>query len=266
MRRRIGIKHFANARNNGSVRDMGISTRRQEMPQRTISMICIIASLISIIGLVGCGGAKNSGAENYRIPGYIQIQTFPMGADEAVEVRNILLDLGYAPIVTDEFHFDVSTYDGRESLYKGICVSEEYPLLYWHDLQTSIRGRNITSQDVDDHERVCVISVYDESDIFGVDASAIGKSIIIEGEDFEVIGVIEGDEAFNMYFSGSIFIPFTSASYIVKDGEYMELIWIDDGRDLSVEAGKIFKVLFDRGYDSNVTFLGEDKEPLGTYR
>lgn len=233
--------------------------KQANKPHLSGFLIVIFAALVCLMFL-GCGGRDDAISGTYKLPGYINIQTFPMKVEDVAEVRNILLREGYRPIVNTEFVFSIKTHDGGERYLKGLGVSEEYPLLYWRDMPVYIEGRNITAKDIDNHERVCVLNAYDEDDLFGLDNSAIGYYVEIGGKDFSVVGVVEGDESLC-----SVYIPFTSAADIGLSKEYLMLLWIDDGRDLAKLAYEIHQMLKERGFSATVSFLNEEKEELGVF-
>jgi putative ABC transport system permease protein len=74
-----------------------------------------------------------------------------------------------------------------------------------------VKGRFFTQADMDSYARVCVLGDTVVSNIFGEDEDPVGKSVLIRGELFNVLGVMEhkGMTQFNDQ-DDQIFVPLTT--------------------------------------------------------
>ncbi len=68
------------------------------------------------------------------------------------------------------------------------------------------KGRQILDSDEKGHKHVCVIGQTVEKELFGADRHSMGKSIIIEGLPFKVVGVLGGAE--DLSYMETAFLPF----------------------------------------------------------
>ena len=118
----------------------------------------------------------------------------------------------YTPNVTVQATLKVGTDDLTTSV-SG--VSEEYNKIIDIDLE---EGRFFNYNDISRKKKVCVIGTYIESELFGLN-SALGESIKINGESFNVVGVrAETDDSLSGSSDDVIYIPYTSAVNLSSSG------------------------------------------------
>ena len=94
-------------------------------------------------------------------------------------------------------------------------VSEEY--LDMKNLELT-NGRFIQYQEVISHKKVCVIGSYIQREFFGF-SSALGQDIKINGNSYQVIGVLnEQDDSKSGGSDDVIYIPYTTAVRVSRTG------------------------------------------------
>jgi len=78
-------------------------------------------------------------------------------------------------------------------------------------------GRFLTDFDVDGKQKVAIIGTYIKNKLFG-EEEAIGKQIKINGEIFDVIGLLEEKQgSVQSGADDTVIIPYTTASRLIKD-------------------------------------------------
>lgn len=83
---------------------------------------------------------------------------------------------------------------------------------YWEILDFDfVEGRAYTEQELKNHEYVVVISQSARDNYFGRDVSAIGKTILTNGVNYRVIGVVKDVPITNLHAHGDMFAPYSIA-------------------------------------------------------
>lgn len=226
------------------------------------SAVLTVCCLLTMIIATSCSLSKE-----YRLPGYIQIQTYPYTVEKAMNIRDSLIEIGYNPIIGGHFYYELPNNDNLgQTTFMVSTVTENYPQYWWKDIEVQIEGRNLEKEDIDGHEHVCVIGNYAMRSIFGEEANSedvLGNKLQIGDASYEIVGIIGYGGELGKYPVDSIFIPLTTAIDMGEDAiDYID-IWIDDGRDLQAEAKRVYNYLIDRGYDVSVIFICE--EAAGSY-
>ena len=118
----------------------------------------------------------------------------------------------YTPNVTVQATLKV----GDDDLTSSVSgVNEEYNKIIEIDLE---EGRFFNYNDISRKKKVCVIGTYIEHELFGLN-SALGESIKINGESFNVVGVrAETDDSLSGSSDDVIYIPYTSAVNLSSSG------------------------------------------------
>lgn len=118
----------------------------------------------------------------------------------------------YTPNVTVQATLKV----GGDDLTSSVSgVNEEYNKIIEIDLE---EGRFFNYNDISRKKKVCVIGTYIERELFGLN-SALGESIKINGESFNVVGVrAETDDSLSGSSDDVIYIPYTSAVNLSSSG------------------------------------------------
>jgi putative ABC transport system permease protein len=81
---------------------------------------------------------------------------------------------------------------------------------YWEVLQYEfLEGKPYTRKEIDNAEKMAVISDDTRDDYFGEGVPAVGKYIEVDNAAYRVIGVVRGEPATNMYTGADIFLPYT---------------------------------------------------------
>ena len=118
----------------------------------------------------------------------------------------------YTPNVTVQATLKV----GGDDLTSSVSgVNEEYNKIIEIDLE---EGRFFNYNDISRKKKVCVIGTYIERELFGLN-SALGESIKINGESFNVVGVrAETDDSLSGSSDDVIYTPYTSAVNLSSSG------------------------------------------------
>ena len=90
---------------------------------------------------------------------------------------------------------------------------------YWKILDFDLKGgRWIDEQDFNEHRRVAVLNETTRSKFFGDDEDVIGRSVEVDGRDFEVIGVVADVPLIRIVSYAEIWIPYSTS----RTDEYKE--------------------------------------------
>jgi putative ABC transport system permease protein len=120
-----------------------------------------------------------------------------------------LKDLGALKLVSPEYMESLPITSGLRQTTAGVRgVSPEYAIMR---AETAASGRFISSEDVEDHRRVCFLGYEVARRLFG-SMPALGNAVRINGIAFEVVGVMPNKAQISSYFypdKVSVFIPYT---------------------------------------------------------
>lgn len=220
-----------------------------------LTVLGIIIGIASVIALLGIGeGAKKEAEKQvqslgvnliYIRPGSIGTSGVSMGqgtaptltyADAKAIKENCPSVLDVAAQYTASFQIQhgelntVTTVIGTDPSYTEI--RNFHPA----------RGRFFTQREMNDSARVCVIGDTVKEDLFP-DESAIGKQLLIRGELFEVIGVMEHKGANQMTdMDDQVWVPITTGYYtlfglnlVTGQSVRSVLVRAKDGEDLQAQ-------------------------------
>lgn len=221
----------------------------------SLTVLGIVIGIASVITLMGIGeGAKKEAEKQVQSLGVNLIYVRPGAASTA----SISQGQGTAPTLT---------YEDAKAI-KDTCPSvDEVAAQYQSSFQVQhgeyntsttvlgtepaypevrnfhpARGRFFTADDMKEATRVCAIGDTVREDLFP-DESAIGKQILIRGELFQVIGVMEKKGANQMTdMDDQIFIPITTGystlfglNTVTGQAVKMVLARAKDGQDLQAQ-------------------------------
>lgn len=105
--------------------------------------------------------------------------------------------------------YDGQTYEEFGAMGVGDRFMEISPVLHLAE------GRFLQPMDVSREQRVCVVTQMVANEAMGGDA--LGKSLRIAGESFQVVGVIAEVEDDQEQFNGAVYIPYTVAKKMQPD-------------------------------------------------
>jgi len=104
-------------------------------------------------------------------------------------------------------------------------------------------GRYISDLDVENHARVCVLGELIKNDLFGEEADAIGRHVLIEDVSFEVVGVLAMKD-FSQMFGNSgqeqehrrIYTPTTTMTYYIAGTKRIDTFAVKLYEDSDISA------------------------------
>jgi putative ABC transport system permease protein len=118
-------------------------------------------------------------------------------------------DLGALKFVSPEYMESLPiTYGTRQTTAGVRGVSPEYGIMRTETAET---GRFLSTEDVENHRRVCFLGYEVARRLFG-NVPAVGQEVRINGATFDVIGVMPNKAQISNYFYPdklSVFIPYT---------------------------------------------------------
>ena len=129
----------------------------------------------------------------------------------------------------------------------GVSVSGKNDYYFENDESAIARGRAINPLDIEDQNRVCLISEeMMETFFYGVDP--VGETLYIEGRSFTVIGVLSDseDSSISSMLSGSndIMIPYTTALKMNNASTVSMLtVYIDSAESSSIVESELEEML-----------------------
>lgn len=129
----------------------------------------------------------------------------------------------------------------------GVSVSGKNDYYFENDESAIERGRAINPLDIEDQNRVCLISEeMMETFFYGVDP--VGETLYIEGRSFAVIGVLSDseDSSISSMLSGSndIMIPYTTALKMNNASTVSMLtVYIDSAESSSIVESELEEML-----------------------
>jgi putative ABC transport system permease protein len=110
---------------------------------------------------------------------------------------------------------------------------------FWEVFQYAfIEGKPFTTQQIDNNEKVIIISDQTRADYFDGDKNAVGNYVEIDNNRYRVIGVVKRVSAAFKFQYGDAFLPYTeskSARLTSKnnDGPFIATILVDEKKNLS---------------------------------
>lgn len=174
-----------------------------------IGIVLGVASVVTVLALMRGGTAQTEaffeelgGLRELRITNERSNRVFETAAERASEkltyrdAEAILAECPSVSYVDPEIsrQLDV-TYGDKTYSMRVLGTTGHY---IWADDMPVARGRFITDKDCETYANVIMMGPTYEQDFFG-DESGIGKTVLVEGVPFEVVGVMEKKE---FYFKG----------------------------------------------------------------
>ncbi len=198
----------------------------------TVGIVLGVASVVTVLSLMGGGQrqteaffAELGGATELRITNTRTDRVFMTAAERASErltyrdAEIILADCPSVLTVDPEItRFLETSYGDRTYMMKVLGTSRHYP--YADDMPVA-RGRFLSDEDCENYANVVMIGPTYKQDLFG-EEDALGKTIVISGVPFTVVGIMQkkefyfrgggGDNDRNVleWFNRSLYIPITT--------------------------------------------------------
>lgn len=129
---------------------------------------------------------------------------------------------------------------------------------YWEILDfTFLEGRPISTADTEEGRFVAVINAAMRDEIFD-GQPAVGQTVVVNGQRFEVIGVVANESEMRMYAYAEIWVPhttFPSTSY--RDqwlGDFVALLYAEEPGRIPVLQDEFFRSLETFEYDDPEEF------------
>jgi len=250
-----------------------------------ITMIGIILGTMSIIAVLSLvqGGKERSINFMKERGGVLKMSVYPreefeLDIKDSQRYKKYLTieDIEYIKRKVPEIHyFNPQIRKGLDIIYKdrkynhslnGIFTDYQYVEEFYVD-----KGRFITSLDNKKANNVIVLGTSAKKELFG-NENAIGKKVIIKGQTFEVVGIMEKKE---FYFGGFghnalewmnrwNYIPYKT---MVKKLINEEAIWdfnfkLDNLEDVMPVKEKVEQILTNRRYGKNLFEVRTNQERL----
>lgn len=190
-----------------------------------LGIIIGVASVIILVGLVN--GQMSDMKETFASMGTNRLNVTLMN----LRTRSVTVDQMYEFYDKNQEYFDrmsptvqvTSTVKaGAETLESTTVtgISEDYDAIVSQKLMA---GRFIQYADIAARHKVCVAGYYVAAEIFSGAEKALGQIIHINGESYEVVGVIERQtaESDTVEEGGSddfLYIPYTAAVKLARNG------------------------------------------------
>jgi putative ABC transport system permease protein len=198
----------------------------------TVGIVLGVASVVTLLSLMRGGQqqteayfAELGGARELRITNTRTDRVFMSAAERASErltyrdAQAVLANCPSVLTVDPEItrFLDVSYHD-KNFMMKILGTSRHYP--YADDMPV-VEGRFISDEDCENHANVVMLGPTYKQDLFG-DEDAIGKTIVIQGVPFTVVGIMQkkefyfrgggggGDRNVLEWFNRSLYIPITT--------------------------------------------------------
>ncbi len=170
-------------------------------------------------------------------------------ADENPYLKKLMLMLNTMAEATINNEKNFTTFNG---------VSPDYEEISNLPIAT---GDNITQDDVDNMTRVAVLGDKIAAQYFGSAENAVGRTLKVGGQTFQIIGVLErkGDAIQSMNPDNSVFIPYTTAMrYLAGDYDLPQMIGL--AKDISVVDKAIARMQSTLDYmlDDSSFYMVED--------
>ena len=147
-------------------------------------------------------------------------------------------------------------------------VSEDYLAIKDYDL---VQGRNIQYSDITSRQKVCVISYYVASELYGSPEKAIDESIKIGGYAYRVVGVVERQDEDDLEDGGTddfVWLPYSCAVKMARNANINNYTFtIMDLTTASEATALIENFLYETFKDDdlyNVTAMSEMLDSLNS--
>lgn len=141
---------------------------------------------------------------------------------DAVDVKRQIAGVDKAAPQNEVMGALVHEKKGYDMIFTG-TTPDLPPLL---DTQVA-EGRFFTQQEVEQHKHVIVLGSNIKNNVFG-NASAIGKQVKVNGEQFEVIGVLSKKQMFGFNIDDRVYAPYHVVAKIGKT-ENASLLFLPPG-------------------------------------
>jgi len=108
---------------------------------------------------------------------------------------------------------------------------------FWDILEFKfLAGKPFNQQDLQQANRVAVISAHTRDQYFGTAANAVGKTIVVDDEHYRVVGVVEDVPFTRLNSYSNVWVPLSLANINKGDtgltGEYMSIILAKSAADI----------------------------------
>ncbi len=125
-----------------------------------------------------------------------------------IEEISKLLPYTYALLPKKEIEWSMAKANGKNTWTKPIAVSQDYLRVYNYEVE---RGHPFTLDEHIKKQNVCLIGSEIANKLFSDNNTVIGKSILILGQSFTIIGIIKTDfknelKAYQILFPYSFYI------------------------------------------------------------
>ena len=232
-----------------------------------LTMLGIIIGVAAVIIIVGLGnGMENYMTDTFKSMGtnILSVNITAGGSSRAVSAEDMYeladehaeLYEGMSPVLTVNSR---SVKIGNETLpYTSVTgVGEDYAAMRSHTLSS---GRYLQYSDNLKRTKVCVVGSYIDKEWFAY--GAVGETLKINGNVFEIVGVIdelaESEERSN---DDTLFIPYTTASKLLSGGNINSYSFAMIDENNVAEAREVITKklteVFGRSSAFRITSMGE---------
>ena len=197
---------------------MSVSNIRQNRMRSFLTILGIMIGVTAVIALVTTiSGVSSSISDSFSSMGASTMTLSATGTDLqgglTAENMEEISELDHVEGVSPSVSLSVTA--ARDDAYEsGVSVSGRNDDYFVQEPDTLSRGRAINSIDLDQSQRVCLISEeLVETFFYGDDP--IGQELYLDGMRFTVVGVLaaDADPSVSSMFSGSdaVIVPYTTA-------------------------------------------------------
>lgn len=224
------------------------------MKNRLRSFLTILGIMIGVTAVIALvttvSGVSNSISDSFTSMGAGSMTVSITGTDlksglDSEDMEEIT-QLDYVEGVTPSV--SLSARVSRNGVNEtGVSVSGKNDYYFENDESVIERGRAINPLDIEDQNRVCLISEeMMETFFYGVDP--VGETLYIEGRSFTVIGVLSDseDSSISSMLSGSndIMIPYTTALKMNNASTVSMLtVYIDSAESSAIVESELEEML-----------------------
>ena len=249
---------------------MAISNILSRKVRSLLTMLGIIIGVVAVIVIIGLG----NGLESYMVDSFqsmgtdlLTVNVMGRGSERSVSVAEMYAladeNPAYFNAVSPTVGVNAQVKVGTDVLkYTSVTgVGEDYSDMRKFDLTS---GRFLSFMDIENRQNVVVVGHYIDETWF--DSNAVGQSLRINGQIFEIVGVLaqEADEVDAGNADDLLFMPYTVAAKITRANQISTFSFaMNSEEDVKVSKEIIDAKLFDVYGDDEAYNIISMSELLG---
>ncbi len=231
---------------------MAISNIMSRKVRSLLTMLGIIIGVVAVIVIIGLG----NGLEKYMVDSFksmgtdlLSVNVFGRGSTRTISVDDMydILDDNpeYFTVMSPTVPLSGAVKIGNETVKRTTVTGtgEDYMVMKQYNLS---QGRFINYVDISKRHKVAVVGAYLNNEFF--DGEAVGKTMRINGQVLEIVGVLEAetDEIEEGGTDDAVYLPYSTAAKLSGNNTISSYSYAMVSED-DVKAAKqvIDDVLFD---------------------